>query len=274
MCVTSQRDVQLADGGQDRSGLDDRVDAEVRTRPMGRTARDLDLRPYESAMGDHELELGGLGDDRRVGAQGGENLLDAQARVLLVRHDGDHDVAREPERGGLAAGDQRRRDAGLHVIRATAIKPIAVHPRPPVGHSLHRRPCRSGRTTARAAPARPIRPARPRSAAQRLLEHVDLQPRIARPGRDERRDLALARAARNQRRVHGPDVDQPGQQPGDLVRHPAILHHRAGAAAQCIENVVGCMPWPNSLQAKAPSNEVGLVKRPLIAPWSGQSSKL
>ena len=45
----------------------------------------------------HELELGRLGDDRRVGPHVPQDLLHAEARVLLVGDGRDDHVARKPE---------------------------------------------------------------------------------------------------------------------------------------------------------------------------------
>ena len=78
-------------------GLHDRVDPQVRARAVRGAAGDLDLRPHEPLVRDDQLELGGLGHDRGVGADRGSDLLHAEARVLLVGDRGDDDVPREPE---------------------------------------------------------------------------------------------------------------------------------------------------------------------------------
>src|ERR671938_1900672 len=118
--------VQAPDGGQDRTDLHDRVQTEVRPRAVRGPARDLDLEPDKALVRYHELQLGGLGDDRRVGAYHAEDLLDSEARMLLVGHGGDDHVACEPARRGLAAGDERRGEPSLHVVGATPVEPVAV----------------------------------------------------------------------------------------------------------------------------------------------------
>ena len=137
MGARGERGVELAERGQDRPGLDDRVDALLWPRAVGGATADLDLDPHEALVGDDQLELGRLGHDRRVGADGGQHLLHAEARVLLVGHGGDHDVAGQAGGGDLAAREQRRREPGLHVIGAAAVQPVAVEPRRVrVGHAL------------------------------------------------------------------------------------------------------------------------------------------
>ena len=83
---------------EERPGLDDRVDSEVRPRAVRGAPGDLELEPDEPLVRDDELELGRLGHDRGVGAHRLEHLLDPEARVLLVGDRGDDDVARETQR--------------------------------------------------------------------------------------------------------------------------------------------------------------------------------
>ena len=97
--------------------------------PCAGASRHLDLGPHEALMRDDHFELGRLGDDRGVGTDRAQRLLHADARVLLVGDRGDDDVAGETELRGLTAGDQRGGDAGLHVVGAAAIEPVAVDAR-------------------------------------------------------------------------------------------------------------------------------------------------
>ena len=70
---------------------------------MRRAAVRLDLEPHEALVRDREPQLGGLGDDRGVGACGLGDPLRADAVRFLVR-DGGHDhVARELESRRAAA---------------------------------------------------------------------------------------------------------------------------------------------------------------------------
>jgi hypothetical protein len=77
-------------------------------------------------VGHGELELGRLGHDRRVGPQRAQDLLHAEARVLLVGDRGHDDVAAQPERRRVAARDERRGEAALHVVRPAPVEAVAV----------------------------------------------------------------------------------------------------------------------------------------------------
>ena len=138
-----------------------------------------------------------------------QHLLDAQARVLLVGDSGADHVAAKPEARRLAAGDQRRGDPGLHVVGATAVEAIALdsrrmriaHPRDGDGVAVA--------TQQQGPPAAPAAGANHHARTARgSLQDLDLQPDIARPGGDEGRDLALARAPGHQRRIDRVDRDQ------------------------------------------------------------------
>ena len=72
----------------------------------------------------------------------------------------------------------------------------------------------------RAPAARAARADEHARPAGRRLEHVGLQPGVARPAGDERGDLALAGAAGHERRVDGVDRDEVREEAGH-VRHPA-----------------------------------------------------
>ena len=230
-----ERRVELADRAQDRAGLDDRVDAEVRARPVRRAPFDLDPRPDEALVRDGDRELGRLGDDGRVGLDGAKHLLDAEARVLLVGDRRDDDVAVQAQRGGLAAGDEGRGDARLHVVGAAAVEPVALDARvvrcvhPPDAHRVDV-PAEQQRAPASRA-AGTNDDARP---AGRALEHVGLQTGGERPARDERRDLALAGAARHERRVDRVDRHELAQQLAHSHGPSASAAKRAaeGAAAE------------------------------------------
>ena len=102
MGALTELDVEFAERGEDRPRLHDRIDAEMWTRPMGRTPFHFDLRPDEALVRHDHRELGRLGHDRRVGTYRTQHLLHADARVLLVRNGGNHDVTGEPAGGCLA----------------------------------------------------------------------------------------------------------------------------------------------------------------------------
>ena len=166
-------------------------------------------------MRDDEIELGRLRDDGAVGFDDAERLLHAEARVLLVgdrRHD---DIAAQAERRRLAARDERRRDAGLHVVRTAAIETVALDAR--VVRRVHPRDAHGVDVAAqqqRAPASRARRAHDDARASGRPLDHPRLEPRCERPPGDERRDLALAGPAGHERRVDGVDRDELAQQVG------------------------------------------------------------
>jgi hypothetical protein len=87
---------------------------------------DLDLGPDESAVGGRDGELGGFGDDRGVGPYVLEDLLDAEAGVLLVGDGCDDDLSGQAESRRLAGGDESGGEAGLHVVGAAGVQAVAV----------------------------------------------------------------------------------------------------------------------------------------------------
>jgi hypothetical protein len=238
--VRSPSAASSAQGGQDRAGLDDRVHALQRSRAVGRAAGHLDLRPHEALVGDDQLELGRLGHDRGVGLHRAEHLLHAEAGVLLVGHGGDHDVAAQPGPRGLAAGEQRRREAGLHVIGAATGEPVTLQARRVrVGHARH--PDRVGvRAQQQRPPATgPAGSHDDARASRRRLQHVHLQPGRARPLDDEARHLGLPGTAGHQRRVDGVDGDHPGGELDQVRVHRApILPARTTTA-----RLTCTLPW-------------------------------
>jgi len=125
----SEGAVQLAERRQDRARLDDRVDAEVGPRAVGRPADDLNLTPDKPLVGGGDLQFRGFGDNGCVGPDRAQNLLHAQARLLFVGNRCDRYVPGKPQLGRLAAGDQRCRDSALHVIGAAPVQPIALDAR-------------------------------------------------------------------------------------------------------------------------------------------------
>ena len=177
---------------------------------------------------------GRLRDDRGVGPHGGKDLLDADARVLLVGDRGNHDVAGESPRRRLAAGQQRCGEAGLHVVGAAAVEAIAVHPwRVRAPDALHGHGvvvAAQEQPASRAGSAGANDDARPPGSA---LEHLGLETTRACPPDHERRDLALARASGDQRRIDRVDRDQSRENLGGALRH------RTNADARALKSVHG-----------------------------------
>ena len=220
-CSRSARPrVELAERDEDRAGLDDRVDAEVRARAVRGLAGHLDLRPDEALVRDGDGELGRLGDDRGVGLHRAQRLLHADARVLLVGDRGDHDVAGQALR---AASRQAISAAARPAFMSYAPRPYRWSPSTrgvcgsvmPSTFTVSR--CAQSRSVpAAAGAARADEDAR---AGRRVLQDLGLEPLLAPPTGDERRDLALARAARDEVGVDGVDRDEAGEQVDDVGGH-------------------------------------------------------
>ncbi len=97
MGVAGKRPIELFEPLEGGAHLDDRVNAQVGPRAVGRTAGDLHLAPDESLVRHRQLQLGRLGHHRGVRADPAQQLLHANARVLLVSDRGYDDVPGEPE---------------------------------------------------------------------------------------------------------------------------------------------------------------------------------
>ena len=168
-----------------------------------------------------ELELGRLGDDRRVGAERLQHLLHTKARVLLVGHRGHDHVAGEiearrppgrrstPRRARPSCRRRRARRAGR--LRSAARAGRASPPRSPCRRCPH-----SSSDRPRRLPRRSNDDARP---SRGRLEDLDLQTGRTSPVGDVRGDLAFAGATGDQRGVDGVDRDHAGEQIKHGVRH-------------------------------------------------------
>ena len=238
----SARRVEVADAGEDRARVRDRVHPQVRARPVRRATANLDLDPDESTVSDRDLELGGLGDDRGVRADVAEDFPHPDARVLLVRNRRHDHVAGEPERSRVTAREERRGDAALHVVGATAVQPVTVnagverlgHPRHADGVDV---------PAEQQCPATARAPCADHDAGPLgvFCERLDLQAGRGAPLRDRLRNRALPGAAANEVGVHGIDRDEVGEQGGQFARRVVIPRHRIPLGrAQAIGR--GCGP--------------------------------
>ena len=94
---------------------------------MGGDAVCFHLEPDEPFVGETELQLGWFGDDPEVGAKFFQHRGGTEARDLLIcdrRHD---QVAFQAQAGRLSSRDHDRRQARLHVVRATAVHATLAH---------------------------------------------------------------------------------------------------------------------------------------------------
>ena len=157
-----ERGVELADPGQDRAGLDDRVDALLVARAVRRAALDLDLDPHEALVGDDQLELGRLGDDRGVGA--------CRRRAPPARR-GSRAPRRRPRRRARRRGARGRRAARRRARTSCRRRRGRTGGRPRAAACAgrpcpRRRRCRGARTASASCPP-PRRACAPRRSAAR-----------------------------------------------------------------------------------------------------------
>ncbi len=179
---------------------------------------DLELEPDEPLVRDDELELGRLGHDGGVRAHRLEDVLDPEARVLLVRHRGDDDIARETQSGRIATGDQSGGDPGLHVVRAASVEPVALDPRcERLSHAVDSDRVEVPAEQERAAPAGPPGPDDDARSARLTLDRPRLETVRLGPARRESRHFGLARSSRHERWVDRIDRDERGEQTGQVV---------------------------------------------------------
>ena len=95
---------------------------------MGGDAGDGDFGPDEPAVGGADLPFGRLGDHGGVDVgriEVGEHFLDAKASEFLVGDGGHDDFSVDAGEGGVPAGDEGGGEAGLHVVGAADVRPVA-----------------------------------------------------------------------------------------------------------------------------------------------------
>ena len=115
----------------------------------------------------------------------------------------------------VAAGDQRRGEPRLHVVRAAPVQPVALDPgRERRVHPLDVHRVRVAAEEQRPAAAAAARPDDDARTSGSRLEDVRLETGGARPLGDERRDRGLAGAARDERGVDRVDLDEAGEELG------------------------------------------------------------
>ncbi len=172
-----------------------------------------DLEGDEALVRDADPLLGGLADDRGVGAQRARDRLGADRRDLLVGDGSQDDVAAQAVDPGH--GEHRRREAALHVVGAAPVQAPALDQRlgrapraaeaDRVGMSVQEQ----GRAAAAATRDRDhVRP------PGRGVRELDLETRGAAPLGNEARQLALTRTSGDELRVDGVDRDELRQQLG------------------------------------------------------------
>ncbi len=185
----------------------------MRARTVGGHALCLDLQPDKPLVGHDKFQFRRLGDNGPIGPVALGHGQRAQPGVLLI-HDGGHDdVAAQAQAARLGRGEQARRHAALHVIRAAAVEPAAFDARLKwLGHTRHADSVDVAVEQQRTAAARPAGNADDVGPARLHFFDVDFQPGGAQPIGDEGADGRLARRAGDEIGVDGVDGDQVGQE--------------------------------------------------------------
>ena len=203
----------------------DRVTPFGRPAAVGRAAARGDLQPRESFVRNGELQVGRLGDNRRVGLPGFHQRLGAGAFVLFVDDAGDDELATRPGGSEHRRGAEHGGDAAFHVLRTAAVKTPVVNPRRErrvhplntdgveVAAQHHRRTgLATFEHTDHVGPAR------------QYFLHLDVHPRRRHERADNFRRRGFARRAGHQRRVDRVVGDQIGEEGDDWIHY---CHSRA-----------------------------------------------
>src|SRR3954447_8599800 len=183
-------------------------------------------------MRDGELQLGRLGDDGPVRRYALEHGLCPGRRKLLVTDRGHDDVAAQTV--GIRSSDENRGERALHVVAPATVEPAVLDARlERRSHARDTDRVEMAVEEQRAAASRPA-PSRDHTGTS-LAQNLDLEPAPTAPVRDEKRGLALPRAARDERGVDRVDRDEPRCELDEVVplAHlrdptPAILRSRDG----------------------------------------------
>ena len=99
---------------------------------MGGDSGDGELGPDESSVGGSDLPFGGFGHYGAVDAdlaEVSERFGDAEAGELLVGDGGHDDLAVDAGQGRIPACDEGSGEAGLHVVGAAGVEPVALDAR-------------------------------------------------------------------------------------------------------------------------------------------------
>ena len=99
---------------------------------MGGDSGDGDFGPDEPTVGGTDLPFGGFGHHGAIDAdpvEVREHFLDAKAGEFLVGDGGHDDLTVDAGEGCIPAGDEGGGEAGLHVVGAAGIEPVALDAR-------------------------------------------------------------------------------------------------------------------------------------------------
>ena len=167
----------------------------------------------EALMGDREPLLGRLRHDHRVRAPPGRDCGTSDARELLVGDGGDDHVAAKRERQRALGGEQRRRQARLHVVGAPSVDPSVVDTtRQRLRHARDTDGVHVSVQHQRLAATRATRRRNHVWPARSGFLELDLQARAFRPPCHKASDLGLARSSCNQPGIDRLDPDELARQ--------------------------------------------------------------
>ncbi len=113
--------IELVEGLDDRSHLGDRAPAEIPAAAMDGTTRAGDFGPNEPLVGQDQPALARLGEDAAVGRVTPDEVARPDARVFLVRDQGDQHATVQPASGELGGAGHHGGRSALHVVTATSV---------------------------------------------------------------------------------------------------------------------------------------------------------
>jgi hypothetical protein len=122
-------------GGEQAAEVGDSVDTLLGLRRVRGAPLESHLDEGVAPQGLRQREPRGLTDDGDVGLDAEtreciEHGQGAQAGVLLVGHQGEHDPTGQPAAGEFLGGDDHRGHPALHVAGTPPLETVAVDPRP------------------------------------------------------------------------------------------------------------------------------------------------
>jgi len=114
--------------GEKESRMGDRVNSQVISAAMRRSASKSDINPHEAAMSRADRKACRLGNDGSVrNDASGEHGAHAEALILLIDDGGDENLSCGIGRSTFRGGGAHRGDSAFHVGGAATVNAIAAN---------------------------------------------------------------------------------------------------------------------------------------------------